>query len=67
MYAKVKDFILFVEPMTKYEYNEKFNKTPQHLENKWKNGYYCNWKGYKFWIDENRFNDLFKIVDENPQ
>lgn len=63
MRVKVKNFILKVTPMTKYDYNIKFNKEPQHLENKWKNGYYCNWNGYKFWIDEQRFNDLFEIDD----
>lgn len=34
MQAKVKNFILEVTPMTKYDYNIKFSKEPQHLENK---------------------------------
>ena len=34
MQAKVKNFILEVTSMTKYDYNSKFNKEPQHLENK---------------------------------
>ena len=34
MQAKVKNLILEVIPMTKYDYNIKFNNTPQHLENK---------------------------------
>lgn len=34
MQAKVKNLILEIVPMTKYDYNIKFNKIPQHLENK---------------------------------
>lgn len=34
MQAKVKNLILEIIPMTKYDYNIKVNKNPQHLENK---------------------------------
>lgn len=47
MKAKVKGFDLEVEPMTKYDYN----------------GFYCNWNGYKFWIDEIDFNKIYTIEE----
>lgn len=49
MKAKVKGFDLEVEPMAKYDYNDRILKLQvQHRENKRINGFYCNWNGYKF-------------------
>nr|DAI39764.1 MAG TPA: hypothetical protein [Caudoviricetes sp.] len=49
MIAKVKNFEVHCEPMTKFEYYDKIKKMQiQHFENKRINGFYCNWNGYKF-------------------
>lgn len=49
MIAKVKNFEVHCEPMTKFEYYDKIKKMQiQHFENKRINEFYCNWNGYKF-------------------
>lgn len=64
MIAKVKNFEAHCEPMTKFEYYDKIKKMQiQHFENKRINGFYCNWNGYKFWIDEINFNKLYTIEE----
>mgnify|MGYP006892905555 FL=1 len=64
MIAKVKNFEVHCEPMTKFEYYDKIKKMQiQHFENKRINGFYCNWNGYKFWIDEINFNKLYTIEE----
>ena len=64
MIAKVKNFEFHCEPMTKFEYYDKIKKMQiQHFENKRINGFYCNWNGYKFWIDEINFNKLYTIEE----
>ena len=46
MIAKVKNFEVHCEPMTKFEYYDKIKKMQiQHFENKRINGFYCNWNG----------------------
>lgn len=63
MKAKVKRFDLEVEPMTKYDYNNYILKLQvQHRENKRINGF-CNWNGYKFWIDEINFNKIYTLYE----
>jgi hypothetical protein len=50
--------------MTKFEYYDKIKKMQiQHFENKRINGFYRNWNGYKFWIDEINFNKLYTIEE----
>lgn len=50
--------------MTKFEYYDKIKKMQiQHFENKRINGFYYNWNGYKFWIDEINFNKLYTIEE----
>lgn len=64
MKAKVKRFDLEVEPMTKYDYNNYILKLQvQHRENKRINGFYCNWNGCKFWIDEINFNKIYTLYE----
>ena len=64
MIAKVKNFEVHCEPMTKFEYYDKIKKMQiQHFENKRINEFYCNWNGYKFWIDEINFNKLYTIEE----
>lgn len=64
MIAKVKNFEVHCEPMTKFEYYDKIKKMQiQHFENKRINGFYCNWNDYKFWIDEINFNKLYTIEE----
>lgn len=64
MIAKVKNFEVHCEPMTKFEYYDKIRKMQiQHFENKRIKGFYCNWNGYKFWIDEINFNKLYTIEE----
>ena len=64
MIAKVKNFEVHCEPMTKFEYYDKIKKMQiQHFENKRINGFYYNWNGYKFWIDEINFNKLYTIEE----
>lgn len=64
MIAKVKNFEVHCEPMTKFEYYDKIKKMQiQHFENKRINRFYCNWNGYKFWIDEINFNKLYTIEE----
>ena len=64
MIAKVKNFEVHCEPMTKFEYYDKIKKMQiQHFENKRINGFYRNWNGYKFWIDEINFNKLYTIEE----
>lgn len=66
MKAKVKTFVIDVEPMNKFEYNFKIkNITVQHLENKRIDGYYCNWNGYKFWLSKDDFNKIYTIEGVN--
>lgn len=49
MKARVKNFEIDAEPMTKFEYYDQIKKMQiQHPENKRINGFYCNWNGYKF-------------------
>ena len=65
MKAKVKHLEIQFEPMTKYDYNLFILKeTVQHLENKRIKGFYCNWNGYRFWINEDLFNKLYTIIDD---
>lgn len=43
MIAKVKNFEVHCEPMTKFEYYDKIRKMQiQHFENKRIKGFYCN-------------------------
>lgn len=64
MKARVKNFDVDVEPMTKYEFYNKIKKVQtQHPENKWVKGYYINWNGYKFWLMEENFNKLYEIIE----
>ena len=62
MKARVKNFDVEVEPMTKYEFYDKKIQL-QHPENKWVKGYYINWNGYKFWLMEENFNKLYEIIE----
>lgn len=65
MKAKVKNLEIEVQPMTKYEYNNKIMKIQlQHSENKWVKGYYCNWNDYKFWLNEDDFNKIYTIEND---
>lgn len=51
--------------MTKFEYYDKIKKYQiQHFENKRIKGYYCNWNGFTFWLDEDIFNQLYSIIDD---
>lgn len=64
MKARVKNFDVEVEPMTKYEFYDGIKKIQlQHPENKWVKGYYINWNGYKFWLMEENFNKLYEIIE----
>lgn len=46
-------------PMDRYTYLKDVEKVSvQHLENKRIKGFYCNWNGYTFWIDESNFNKI---------
>lgn len=66
MIVSVNEKYLTAEPMTKFEYYDKVRKLQiQHPENKWIDGYYCNWLGFKFWLDKETFYLLFKIEDED--
>mgnify|MGYP003179464070 CR=1 FL=1 len=57
MKARVKNFDVEVEPMTKYEFYDRIKKIQlQHPENKWV-------KGYKFWLMEENFNKLYEIIE----
>lgn len=44
MKAKVKDFTIEVQPMTKFDYLNQIKKKIdiQHRENKWIDGFFCN-------------------------
>lgn len=65
MKARVKTFEITCKPMTKFEYYDKIKKYQiQHFENKRINGYYCNWNGFKFWLTEDIFNQLYTILDD---
>lgn len=65
MKAKVKTFEIICEPMTKFEYYDKIKKYQiQHFENKRIKGYYCNWNGFTFWLDEDIFNQLYSIIND---
>ena len=64
MKARVKNFDVEVEPMTKYEFYDRIKKIQlQHPENKGVKGYYINWNGYKFWLMEENFNKLYEIIE----
>ena len=64
MKARVKNFDVEVEPMTKYEFYDRIKKIQlQHSENKRVKGYYINWNGYKFWLKEENFNKLYEIIE----
>lgn len=64
MKARVKNFDVEVEPMTKYEFYDRIKKIQlQHPKNKWVKGYYINWNGYKFWLMEENFNKLYEIIE----
>lgn len=64
MKARVKNFDVEVEPMTKYEFYDRIKKIQlQHPENKWVKGYYINWNRYKFWLMEENFNKLYEIIE----
>lgn len=64
MKARVKNFDVEVEPMTKYEFYDRIKKIQlQYPENKWVKGYYINWNGYKFWLMEENFNKLYEIIE----
>ena len=64
MKARVKNFDVEVEPMTKYEFYDRIKKIQlQHPENKWVKCYYINWNGYKFWLMEENFNKLYEIIE----
>lgn len=66
MKAKVKNQEIEVQPMNKFDYNNQLlKKEIQHTENKWINGFYCNWNGRQFWLDEDWFNDLYVIENDN--
>ncbi len=66
MKARVRNFTLDASPMTKYDYNQQILKVKaQHTENKWIDGFFCNWNGHKFWIDVKTFNKLYTIEDDN--
>lgn len=65
MKARVKTFEIEVEPMTKFEYYDKIRKLQyQHLSNKRINGYWCNWNGYTFWMDEVNFNKIYTLEND---
>ncbi len=62
MKAKVKNFEVEVEPMTKFDYNKQILKMEvQHLENKRVAGFYCNWNGYRFWISKDNFDKIYSL------
>lgn len=64
MKARVKNFDVEVEPMTKYEFYDRIKKIQlQHPENKWVKSYYINWNGYEFWLMEENFNKLYEIIE----
>jgi hypothetical protein len=64
MKARVKNFTIEVQPMTKFDYNYQILKIQvQHTENKRVNGFYCNWNGYEFWLMEENFNKLYEIIE----
>ena len=64
MKARVKNFDVEVEPMTKYEFYDRIKKIQlQHPENKWVKVYYINWNGYEFWLMEENFNKLYEIIE----
>lgn len=66
MKAVVKYNYLEVEQMNRFDYFKNIQKVSvQHPENKRLNGYFCKWGEYTFWIDKNRFSDLFVIGDED--
>lgn len=65
MKAKVKNFEVDVQPMTKFDYNDQILKMKiQHTENKRIDGFYCNWNGYKYWIDKDVFNKLYILEND---
>ena len=64
MIAKIRVNELSFEPMTKFEYYDKIRKFQiQHPENKWIDGYYCDWLGFKFWLRKDDFNLLFEEIN----
>ena len=64
MKARVKNFDVEVEPMTKYEFYDRIKKIQlQHPGNKWVKGYYINWNGYEFRLMEENFNKLYDIIE----
>ena len=66
MKAKVKNFEVIVQPMTKFEFYDKIKKYQiQHPENKRINGYYCNWNGFKFWLRKEDFDNIYTIIDND--
>lgn len=65
MKAKVKEFEIEAQPMTKFEYLDQILKRQlQYHGNTKMNGYYCNWNGYRFWISEDNFNKIYTIIDD---
>ena len=65
-YYTVKNFIIQAVPMTKFDYYQKIlKKGTQHTENKWINGYYCNWNDYKFWLPDTIFQQLYKSLNDD--
>lgn len=65
MKARVKNFEVEVEQMTKFDYNNQIlNIEIQHLENKRIKGFYCNWNGYRFWVDEDNFNKIYTLKND---
>lgn len=46
-------------PMTLYEYNLD-KDVNNHLENRWRKGYKCDFKVFTIWLDENDFNKIIK-------
>lgn len=64
MKAKVKNFEVVAEPMTKWDYNSNIRKVQlQYSGNKAIDGYYCSWNGYKFWIDKDNFDKIYEIIE----
>lgn len=65
MKARIKNFIIDAEPMTKFEYYNVFKKIPyQDPNNKFLEGYLCNWKGFTFWLDKFTFNFIYTIEND---
>ena len=65
MLANVKSIKVNVVPMTKFEYYDKIlHRNTQHLENKWVDGFFCNWNDYKFWLQKDIFDKLYILRDD---